>query len=121
MSKAGVAQPLPDNNDCPMHPEYSFTCGTCNGLFDKDGNPTPQEPSLTPDSIKTIGKLDMLNNLFRDGAVAVILDKGKAVVLKIGNSDYYFNPPTKTEEYEGLDGKTHTRTELKYDGWEKHL
>jgi hypothetical protein len=76
---------------------------------------------MNPDSIKAIGKLDMLNQLFRNGAVAVILDSGKAVVIKVGNSDYYFNPPTKTEDYEGLDGKIHTRTELKYDGWEKHL
>jgi hypothetical protein len=83
---------------------------------------TPHSDSeLDVNSVKAIGKLDTLNQLFRSGAVAVIIDGGSAVVVKVGNSDYYFNPPTKTEEYEGFDGKIHTRTELKYDGWEKHL
>lgn len=50
MAHQTTVKPLPDNNGCRMHPEYNFTCGTCNGYFDKDGNPTKM--STTEDSIK---------------------------------------------------------------------
>lgn len=73
-------------------------------------------------SARAIGKLDMLNQLFRSlEAVAVIIDGGKAVCIKVGNTDYYFNPATTEEGYIGIDGEKHHRTVLKYDGWEKHL
>lgn len=39
MAQSVMAEPLPDNNNCPMHEEYNFTCGTCNGYFDENGQP----------------------------------------------------------------------------------
>jgi uncharacterized protein (DUF2164 family) len=43
--RAGVSGDGRDNNSCPVHEHYNFTCGTCNGLFDKNGNPITSTPS----------------------------------------------------------------------------
>lgn len=55
MTKAGIAGAPQSNNDCKMHKEYHFTCGTCNGYFDKDGHPTNKA-----------GELDELDEILDD-------------------------------------------------------
>lgn len=74
------------------------------------------------ESVKAIGKLDMLNQLFReDGVKFYTIDDGDGFLMSIGNTRYFFNPVIDTDTYKSLDGKTHTRKYLKYDGWEKSL
>lgn len=43
VTQATTSTPI-DNNGCPLHKTYCFTCGTCNGYFGKDGKPT--QPKL---------------------------------------------------------------------------
>jgi len=38
MAEPTTASKEPDNNNCPKHDHYEFTCGTCTGHFDKNGN-----------------------------------------------------------------------------------
>lgn len=76
---------------------------------------------IEPESIQAIGKVDALNQLFKDGATATIIDVDNSVYITVGNSRYYFNPVIEKEEYQGMDNKTHLKTVLKYDGWEKSL
>tara|TARA_R110000782_G_scaffold125529_1_gene217134 strand:- start:510 stop:767 length:258 start_codon:yes stop_codon:yes gene_type:complete len=76
---------------------------------------------MNPDTVKAMGKLDNLNQLFKEGATATIIDVDSSVYIAVGNSRYYFNPVVIKEEYEGMDGETHLRTILSYDGWEKSL
>lgn len=46
MAEQTTAQPLPDNNGCPMHEGgFSLTCGTCNGHF------TPTNQPMSVDEI----------------------------------------------------------------------
>jgi hypothetical protein len=58
-AKASFAKPLPDNNGCRMHETYNMTCGTCNGFFDKDGNPTAPHNDTELDGI-LIHLIDMV-------------------------------------------------------------
>lgn len=44
MSKTTIAGKRPSNNGCAMHPEYNFTCGTCNNYFN---GAEKQEDSLS--------------------------------------------------------------------------
>jgi hypothetical protein len=81
----------------------------------------PLFEDIEPDSIQLIGKLDELNQLFRQGVTATIIDIDSSVCITVGNARYYFNPVIKKEEYEGFDGETHLRTVLKYDGWERSV
>jgi hypothetical protein len=76
---------------------------------------------IQPETIKAVGKLDPINQLFREGATAVIIDVDASVCIRVGNRRYYFNPVIAKEEYQGLDDETHLRTILKYDGWEMSL
>lgn len=48
MAESTVAGPAPGNNDCRMHEHFNFTCGTCNGLFDKHGNRVIDLAAPTP-------------------------------------------------------------------------
>lgn len=46
MAKQVPASPLSDNNDCPKHTQFVWSCGTCNGLFDKDGEVMAKDNTL---------------------------------------------------------------------------
>ncbi len=65
-------------------------------------------------------KRDDIDQMFRDGAVLVII-KPDYAYIELGSVRYYFGGKPEYKEVTLFFGEKVTETILPYDGWERHI